>query len=130
VRPDQAMSTFALLAGGVLASSWSSPAPKRRRVPAKTSRSWHCAQLASTPRKPPLSITRRSLPSTTEDKSEMRISSLQDIERDEATPLAQRDVPQSTYEMLRRGAGVAPDNPALSFFFSVDRYREPFVWTY
>jgi fatty-acyl-CoA synthase len=60
----------------------------------------------------------------------MRIGSQKDIERVEVTPLAQRDVPRSTYEMLRRGAGVAPDDPALSFFFSVDRHREPFVWTH
>ncbi len=60
----------------------------------------------------------------------MKIASLKDIEQVEATPLAQRNLPHSTYEMLRRGAARAPQNPALAFFVSVEKYREPFVWSY
>ena len=60
----------------------------------------------------------------------MKIASLKDIEQVEATPLVQRNLPHSTYEMLRRGAARAPQNPALAFFVSVEKYREPFVWSY
>ncbi|HEY1439276.1 MAG TPA: acyl-CoA synthetase [Mycobacterium sp.] len=60
----------------------------------------------------------------------VKIASLKDIEQVEATPLAQRNLPHSTYEMLRRGAARAPQNPALAFFVSVEKYREPFVWSY
>lgn len=44
------------------------------------------------------------------------VVTLRDIEAFEQTPLSERNLPASTYEMLERGAAVAPDQPALSFF--------------
>ncbi|HZX43427.1 MAG TPA: AMP-binding protein, partial [Myxococcaceae bacterium] len=39
-------------------------------------------------------------------------------------------LPPSTYEALRRGAAIDPDAPALSFFPTVDRHRDPESWDY
>lgn len=43
------------------------------------------------------------------------IRTLQDIEQIEKTPLAARELPASTYELIRRSAAAQPDAPALSF---------------
>lgn len=43
------------------------------------------------------------------------IRSLRDIELIERTPLAERDLPASTYELIRRSAAAHPGAPALSF---------------
>ena len=43
------------------------------------------------------------------------IRTLQDIELIESTPLSERDLPSSTYELIRRTAQASPDAPALSF---------------
>ncbi len=43
------------------------------------------------------------------------IRSLRDIEQIERTPLAERDLPASTYELIRRSATAQPEAPALSF---------------
>ncbi|MEH3117067.1 MAG: acyl-CoA synthetase [Methylorubrum populi] len=58
------------------------------------------------------------------------LRTLADIKRFEEVPLAARRLPSSTYEMLKRGAAIAPDAPALSFFLSADEYRSPFVLTH
>ncbi|WFU51320.1 acyl-CoA synthetase [Sinorhizobium terangae] len=58
------------------------------------------------------------------------VVTLRDIEAFEQTPLWERNLPASTYEMLARGAAIAPDQPALSFFLRVDDFRDPFVWTH
>ncbi|EPE96404.1 acyl-CoA synthetase [Rhizobium grahamii] len=58
------------------------------------------------------------------------IVALPDVEAFEQFPLPERALPASTYEMLARGAAVAPDQPALSFFLRSDDFREPFVWTH
>ena len=56
------------------------------------------------------------------------IASLRDVEAIEAhdAPV----LPPSTYEALRRGAAIDPDAPALSFFPTVDRHRDPESWNY
>ncbi len=41
-----------------------------------------------------------------------------------------RDLPPSTYEMLRRGAAIDPSAPALSFFLHADRYETTEQWSY
>lgn len=56
-------------------------------------------------------------------------SSLQDVEAVEGQGLPP-DLPQSTYEMIRRGASVNPEAPALSFFLSVNDHRTPQTWSY
>lgn len=48
------------------------------------------------------------------------IRTLQDIEQIEATPLGARELPPSTYELLRRRAAAQPDAPALSFILQGD----------
>mgnify|MGYP003349831811 CR=1 FL=1 len=56
-------------------------------------------------------------------------SSLRDVEAVEARGLPP-DLPQSTYEMIRRGASLNPEAPALSFFLSVNDHRTPQTWSY
>ena len=36
----------------------------------------------------------------------------------------------STYELLARGAALAPQSPALSFFLTAADYQRPWSWTY
>lgn len=43
------------------------------------------------------------------------IRTLHDIELIESTPLSERDLPSSTFELIRRTAQASPDAPALSF---------------
>ena len=43
------------------------------------------------------------------------IRTLHDIELIESTPLSERDLPRSTFELIRRTAQASPDAPALSF---------------
>ena len=40
------------------------------------------------------------------------------------------DLPQSTYEMLARGAAINPDAPALSYFLRADSYKNAMTWSY
>ena len=59
-------------------------------------------------------------------------SSLQDVEAVEAVEGhgLPPDLPQNTYEMIRRGASLNPQAPALSFFLSVNDHRTPQTWSY
>ena len=43
------------------------------------------------------------------------IRTLQDIEQIESTPLSDRDLPSSTFELIRRTAQTSPEAAALSF---------------
>lgn len=43
------------------------------------------------------------------------IRTLQDIQQIESTPLSERGLPASTFELIRRTAQASPDAPALSF---------------
>ncbi|MGM3276691.1 acyl-CoA synthetase [Ralstonia sp. 24A2] len=56
-------------------------------------------------------------------------ASLRDVEVAEAHGLP-LDLPQSTYEMIRRGASLNPKAPALSFFLTVNDHRTPQTWSY
>jgi fatty-acyl-CoA synthase len=38
--------------------------------------------------------------------------------------------PQSTYDLLRRGAAIDPEAPALSFFLTAQDHARPETWTY
>ncbi len=40
------------------------------------------------------------------------------------------DLPVSTYEMIRRGAAINPEAPALSFFLRTEDHRKPETWSY
>jgi len=57
------------------------------------------------------------------------IATLADVESIEAAGLP-ADLPHSTYEMIRRGSGIDPAAPALSFFLTTDEHRKPQVWSY
>jgi fatty-acyl-CoA synthase len=48
----------------------------------------------------------------------------------ERVPLAERKIPATTYEMLKAGAALAPDSPALSFFAEALRFQDATVWTH
>ncbi len=56
------------------------------------------------------------------------IATLHDVEAIEAQGAPH--LPASTYELIARGAGLAPDAPALSFFLTVDDHCRPETWTY
>lgn len=50
-----------------------------------------------------------------------------DIER---VPISKRNIPATTYEMLKAGAALAPDSPALTFFAEAHRFKNATVWTH
>jgi fatty-acyl-CoA synthase len=58
------------------------------------------------------------------------VAAYEDILAIERTPLAERNLPQTPYEMLRSGAAVAPDAPALTFFADAARFGEATVWSH
>ncbi|MGQ7959199.1 acyl-CoA synthetase [Pseudomonas sp. SP16.1] len=58
------------------------------------------------------------------------IRTLQDIEQIESTPLAERDLPPSSYELIRRSAAAQPDAPALSFILQGDGEEQPLRLSY
>jgi fatty-acyl-CoA synthase len=58
------------------------------------------------------------------------VSALPDVEAFERVPLEGRHSPSNTYEMLARGAAIAQDAPALSFFLRTKDFRKPLVWTH
>ncbi|ERI50298.1 AMP-binding protein, partial [Pseudomonas sp. EGD-AK9] len=58
------------------------------------------------------------------------IRTLQDIEQIEKTPLSARDLPASTYELIRRTAVAQPDAPALSFILQGDGEEQPLRLSY
>jgi fatty-acyl-CoA synthase len=55
-------------------------------------------------------------------------ATMRDVEAIEA--LGVPELPASTYELIRRGAELDPDAPALGFFLTVDEHRRPETWTY
>ncbi|SDL74715.1 acyl-CoA synthetase [Pseudomonas indica] len=58
------------------------------------------------------------------------IASLRDVERIEETPLEARDMPSSTYDLLRRSAQRNPDAPALTFLLQGTADETPYRLTY
>ena len=60
----------------------------------------------------------------------MPIRNIADIEAIEAQPLADRALPQSTFEALAATASSTPDAAALSFFLTADTHKRVFTWTY
>src|SRR5271157_2928503 len=60
----------------------------------------------------------------------MKVATYDDVLAIERVPLAERNIPPTPYEMLRAGATIAPDAPALSFFAQVSRFRQATVWSH
>lgn len=58
------------------------------------------------------------------------IRTLQDIQAIERTPLAERNLPTSTYELIRRTAHAHPDAPALSFLLQGNGEENPLCLNY
>ena len=46
----------------------------------------------------------------------MTVAAYDDVLTIERVPLAERKIPPTPYDMLRAGAAIAPDAPALTFF--------------
>jgi fatty-acyl-CoA synthase len=59
-----------------------------------------------------------------------QIRTLSDIEEIERVPLAERQLPESTYAMIRRSALISPDHAALVFFPDGEHYRDAIKVTY
>jgi len=59
-----------------------------------------------------------------------QIRTLSDIEEIERVPLAERQLPQSTYAMIRQSALTSPDRPALVFFPDGEHYQASLQVTY
>lgn len=60
----------------------------------------------------------------------MAVKDLADIQALEGVPLAQRGLPTSTYEALRRCASEHGRSTALSFFLEAKHFRRTHDWTY
>lgn len=58
------------------------------------------------------------------------IRSLTDIEMIEQTPLTERDLPSSTYELIARSAERAPNNPALTFLLQASDDEQSLTLSY
>ena len=57
-------------------------------------------------------------------------STLEDVKAIERIPLAERDLPTSTYEALKRGAAIDPDACALHFFLRGTAYKRKVSFTF
>jgi fatty-acyl-CoA synthase len=60
----------------------------------------------------------------------MAVSNLADVHQIESIPLAQRNLPTSTYAAIQRTAERMRDALALSFFLDAERLTEAHTWTY
>lgn len=60
----------------------------------------------------------------------MKVATYDDVLAIERTPLAERNIPSTPYAMLRAGAAIAPDAPALTFFAQASRFTEATVWSH
>src|SRR5271157_4194559 len=60
----------------------------------------------------------------------MKVATYDDVLAIERVPLAERNIPPTPYEMLRAGAAIAPDAPALTFFAEASRFKEATVWSH
>ena len=59
-----------------------------------------------------------------------RVATMADIQAMEETPLADRNLPASTYEAIRRSAVRTPDAPALHFFLKGEIYDQGASFSY
>lgn len=59
-----------------------------------------------------------------------KVATRADIEAIEDVPLAERDLPRSTYAMLRQGAAGRPEQTALQFFLRGAAYEQSVTWTF
>ncbi|MEZ4633261.1 MAG: acyl-CoA synthetase [Deinococcales bacterium] len=62
--------------------------------------------------------------------SSFKLRSLADVEAFEKTPLSQRNLPQSTYEAIKRSAERYPKSPAIMFFLQGTAYEKTVEYSY
>ncbi|MCO5187704.1 MAG: acyl-CoA synthetase [Anaerolineae bacterium] len=60
----------------------------------------------------------------------LEIRTIADIVAFESTPLAERNLPDSTYEVFARGAQKRPDKTALTFFLQGTKYEKSVSYSY
>src|SRR5208283_3908105 len=60
----------------------------------------------------------------------MTVAAYDDVLAIERVPLADRKIPSTPYDMLRAGAAIAPDTPALTFFAEASRFKEATIWSH
>ena len=60
----------------------------------------------------------------------LRIATLADVERIEQVPLKERMQTFNTYDLIKNGAAVNPEAPALSFLLNGDLYESPMTVNY
>ena len=60
----------------------------------------------------------------------MTIATYDDVLAIERAPLAERNIPATPYAMLRAGAEIAPDAPALTFFAEASQFKRTTVWSH
>lgn len=60
----------------------------------------------------------------------VKFRNIGDIEAFENIPIEERLETCNTYDMLKKGAAINPDAPAISFFLSGDTYDQPMQVTY
>src|SRR5271165_6895524 len=60
----------------------------------------------------------------------MTVATYDDVLAIEHVPLAERKFPPTPYDMLRAGAAIAPEAPALTFFAEASRFKEATVWSH
>lgn len=58
------------------------------------------------------------------------LASLTEIEQIEETPIEQRLTAKNTYDLIRHGAGLDPDAPALTFFMDGNDYKKAVTYSY
>jgi fatty-acyl-CoA synthase len=60
----------------------------------------------------------------------VKFRNIGDIEKFENTPIEERMQAFNTYDLLKKGAAINPDAPAISFFLAGDTYDKPMQVTY
>jgi fatty-acyl-CoA synthase len=60
----------------------------------------------------------------------VKFRNISDIESFENTPIEERLEAFNTYDLLKKGASINPDAPAISFFLSGDTFDQPMQVTY
>ena len=60
----------------------------------------------------------------------IKVFTIADIEAIEKTPIKEGIKATNTYDLLKQGAGINPEAPAISFFFSGEDYASPWQINY
>jgi fatty-acyl-CoA synthase len=55
----------------------------------------------------------------------VKFRNIDDIEAFENTPIEKRLEAFNTYDLIKKGAAINPDAPAISFFLAGDSYERP-----